>query len=284
MLLGEGKQAPPTYTYHSNEIISTLEDLLKQFKQNKKELDEAEFASKAAFDKEKLNMESEKKFAEKDKAETEELLGTKEEALSAAKEDLASETHDMNADQAFLKELTTTCEEKAKLFDQRSSTRAAELTAISEALNALQSGVAPNFSANKKLVDLQRSKKGEFAQAATHSDGGKRRALSFLQRSDASNSAGVPLSRAVALIESAAQRLHSPVLAALSLKARVQIDHFVKVRGLIKDFIAKLEADAEAEAETKSFCDKEMSKAIATRDAEQAKIETYAADISRTEA
>merc|ERR1711937_446591 len=61
-----------------------------------------------------------------------------------------------------------------------------------------------------------------------------------------------------------------------------QIDHFVKVRGLIKDFIAKL--DAEAEAETKSFCDKEMSKAISTRDAEQAKIETYAADISRTEA
>merc|ERR1719181_873926 len=283
MLLGEGKQAPPTYTYHSNEIISTLEDLLKQFKQNKKELDEAEFASKAAFDKEKLNMESEKKFAEKDKAETEELLGTKEEALSAAKEDLASETHDMNADQAFLKELTTTCEEKAKLFDQRSSTRAAELTAISEALNALQSGVAPNFSANKKLVDLQRSKKGEFAEAAS-SDGGKRRGLSFLQRSDSSNSAGVPLSRAVALIESAAQRLHSPLLAALSLKARVQIDHFVKVRGLIKDFIAKLEADAEAEADTKSFCDKEMSKAIATRDAEQAKIETYAADISRTEA
>merc|ERR1712046_325618 len=92
------------------------------------------------------------------------------------------------------------------------------------------------------------------------------------------------LNKMLSLVENAAQRLNSPVLATLSVKAKVQIDHFVKVRGLIKDFIAKLEADAEAEAETKSFCDKEMAKAIATRDAEQAKIETYAADISRTEA
>merc|ERR1719238_2019329 len=112
---------------------------------------------------------------------------------------------------------------------------------------------------------------------------GKGRVLSFLQRR-ASDGEGVPLSRAVALIENAARRLHSPILATLSLKARVQIDHFVKVRGLIKDFIAKLEADAEAEADTKSFCDKEMKKATDSRDAEQAKIEEYAASISKTEA
>merc|ERR1719395_446892 len=60
-------------------------------------------------------------------------------------------------------------------------------------------------------------------------------------------------------------------------------DHFVKVRGLIKDLIAKLEADAEAEAEQKSFCDKEMAKAIETRDAANAKLEEMAAAISRKE-
>merc|ERR1719487_2682261 len=77
----------------------------------------------------------------------------------------------------------------------------------------------------------------------------------------------------LSLVENAAQRLNSPVLATLSVKAKVQIDHFVKVRGLIKDFIAKLKADAEAEAETKSFCDKEMKKAMTTREDSRAELE-----------
>jgi len=62
VLLGED-QSPPTYTYHSNDIIATLEGLLVQFKDNKKELDEDEFNINSAFEKSKLNMENRmKKF------------------------------------------------------------------------------------------------------------------------------------------------------------------------------------------------------------------------------
>merc|ERR1719316_124827 len=71
VLLGED-QSPPTYTYHSNDIIATLEGLLIQFKDNKKELDENE----------KLNNENEKAFAEKEKSETEKLLAMKEDLLA----------------------------------------------------------------------------------------------------------------------------------------------------------------------------------------------------------
>merc|ERR1712224_726053 len=56
-------------------------------------------------------------------------------------------------------------------------------------------------------------------------------------------------------------------------------DHFVKVRGLIKDLIAKLEADAESEASQKEFCDKEMEKAIGDRDEAIGKVETQSANI-----
>merc|ERR1719482_1330533 len=58
----------------------------------------------------------------------------------------------MEADQAFMKDLTEQCETKAKDFDQRSKTRSAEITAITEAIEILKSGVQPNYSANKKLV------------------------------------------------------------------------------------------------------------------------------------
>merc|ERR1719310_1617842 len=43
-------------------------------------------------------------------------------------------------------------------------------------------------------------------------------------------------------------------------------DHFVKVRGMIKDMITKLEADAAAEGDQKAWCDEEMEKATSKRD------------------
>jgi len=262
VLLG-GRQ--PSYTYHSNDIIATLEALVVQFKENKKELDEAEVAAKGSFDKEKLNTENEKESAEDEKAETEKLLEMKEERLATAKGDLLSVTKDKEADEALLTELTSNCEAKAKLFDQRSSTRANELTAISKALGVLESGVKTNWGANKKLVDLQKA--SHFAR-----DFGLR-AVSLLQQGSVSAAEEALLTRVLSHLESSAQRLQSPLLATLSMKARVQIDHFVKVRGLIKDFIEKLKADAEAEAETKSFCDQEMRKATTTRDESRAELE-----------
>merc|ERR1719335_1519475 len=43
-------------------------------------------------------------------------------------------------------------------------------------------------------------------------------------------------------------------------------DHFVMVRGMIKDMIAKLEADASSEADQKAWCDEEMQSATSSRD------------------
>jgi len=92
----------------------------------------------------------------------------------------------------------------------------------------------------------------------------------------------VPLNKALTLLENAALRLDSQVLSTLAVKGREQgVDNFVKVRSIIKDFIAKLKGDAESEAETKSFCDKEMSTQIKARDAQNLAIEKYTAKITR---
>merc|ERR1719428_2032156 len=149
------KQTPPTYEYHSNEIVSILEDLLLKFKEVKKETDNAEFEAMAAHQKNELNMENMKKFAEKDKAEKEQIIEKKTEEVNAASEELTAETKDKDADSAFLKVVTEECETRATQWDQRSQTRSAELTAISKAIEALTEGVAPSYSANKKLVDVQ---------------------------------------------------------------------------------------------------------------------------------
>merc|ERR1719281_2419301 len=61
-----------------------------------------------------------------------------------------------------------------------------------------------------------------------------------------------------------AKALKSDQLSALMI--RMKEDHFVKVRGMIKDLVAKLEADAAAEADQKAWCDDEMEKATSSRD------------------
>merc|ERR1719478_707547 len=228
----------------------------------KKDLDLAEFEEKAAFDENKLNMDNEKKFAEKDKI------------LSEKKADKETETKEMEADKSFLKVLTEGCETKAQNWDQRSSKRAEELKVIAEAISVLEEGVQPNYGANKKLVDLQRAGRS-FGPA---------RAVSLLQRGSMAAQEASPSRRAVAFLAAAAKRLNSPLLSSITLKVQVQIDHFVKVRGLIKDIIATLEAQAKAEAETKSFCDKEMKAAVDKRDEMNAELEKLASETSAAEA
>merc|ERR1719311_1516643 len=61
-------------------------------------------------------------------------------------------------------------------------------------------------------------------------------------------------------------------------------DHFVKVRTMIKDMIAKLEADASAEADQKAWCDEEMTKAMAQRDENIGAIEGDTATVTQSEA
>merc|ERR1719335_918541 len=92
--------------------------------------------------------------------------------------------------------------------------------------------------------------------------------------------------KALAFLTQQAHRLHSPILSTLALKLETGEgkDHFVKVRSIIKDLIAKLEADAEAEASQKTFCDEKMGAAIEDRDTANGAIEGHTADLDAAKA
>merc|ERR1719401_2402591 len=148
-------QEPTKYAYHSNEIIATLIDLRKYFLEKKKELDDAEFESNAAWEKRDTDLKNTADFQGRDKAEKEKISAYKQELMEKATAEKTEEEADAAADGQFLEVLKGQCEEKATLWDQRSKTRAGELTAIAECLSHLETGVATTYSANKKLVGLQ---------------------------------------------------------------------------------------------------------------------------------
>jgi len=258
-----GDKAAPKFQYQSNDIIATLEDLLADFKEMKKNLDVDEFEVNSAFEKNKLSLSNEKKFAEQERAEKEAVVESKTEQLEAAKADRDEETEDMDADQSFLDVLTGECEAKAALFDQRSSTRADELKALSEATAELQSGAAPNFEANKKLVGLQKSKAPSSPVTLVQ--------IRSVQNQQTGRE--VAIQKVRSYLDGAADRTGSVVLSAIAVRVRVAEDHFVKVRGLIKDLIQKLKEDAKAEATQKNICDKDMADALSDRDKANSQIE-----------
>jgi len=264
----------PKFQYQSNDIIATLEDLLATFKSMKKDLDIAEFDTNSAFEKNKLGLSNEKKFAEKDRAEKEAIVEAKTEANEAAKSDRDDEQSDRDSDQNFLDELTKECEAKAQLFDQRSSLRATEISTLSDATAELEKGAVPNFSSNKKLVGLQ--KKVVLTKAANPASLVQ---ISSVQHQQ-SGKKEVALQKVRTFLDGLADRTGSRSLSALAARVMVAEDHFVKVRGLIKDLIAKLKADAKSEATQKGVCDKGMRKAIDDRDTANAKIEIANAKIT----
>jgi hypothetical protein len=266
-------QEPAKYQFQGNDIIAILQKTMASMKSMKKDLDFDEMDLKAISDKKVLGLSNEKEFAEKERAQKEAIAESKTEELNDAKEANDDEKKDMNADENFLDVVTKECQDKAQLFDQRSETRAGELTAISKAIEALEDGVIPNEGANKKLVGfLQQGKQSKTAP-------------SFVQifrtlQQDGHNA----VKRVEALLEQAAGRLDSTRLTNVMIRVKVSEDHFVKVRGLIKDLIEKLKADAESEAEQKSFCDKAMKEAITSRDMSKAKQEKARALLSTAEA
>merc|ERR1719235_1709771 len=143
---------PAAYEYHSNDIIATLKGLLKTFKSDKYELDTEEASKQNDYEMEAQARANTIKFTDMDIQEKAKLSADKENEKAKTEQEKEQEVADMEADQAFMKDLTEKCEIKAKDFDQRSKTRAAEITAITEAIEILKSGVQPNYSANKKLV------------------------------------------------------------------------------------------------------------------------------------
>merc|ERR1719386_599922 len=212
----------------------------------------------------------------------------------------------MKADQGFMKELTDTCETKAKDFDQRSEARVGEITAITKALEILRSGVQPNYGANKKLTGLMSTAvtvddaSSQAKPVKSHNapelitaddmvlpDGGDDEVIQL--RGAASKASKFP--KVMALLAKKAAQLKSPALSTLMTKIKLGYgskfeeklskDHFVKVRGLIKDLIKKLEADAESEQTQKDFCDEEMKKATTARDEAIGGVETQTANIDK---
>ena len=266
------------FEFQSNKHIAVLKELLKTYKKTQFERQTEEEGTKSAFNMAQQARANQCKAFQTTIDKNEQIQADKEQEKSAKEADKTQTQADVDADQTFLDELTKECEDKAKAWDERSRIRSNELTAVAEALGLLKEGVQGNYNANKKLVlatqKVTPSKVEEQDDVEDEDD----EDVSFLQRRDSTKAAR---RQAVKFLKEQAKVINSPALSALVMKMKE--DHFKKVRGMIRDMVARLEDEAAAEASQKQWCDDNMSAAISQRDSEQAKIESEAARILQDE-
>jgi len=106
--------------------------------------------------------------------------------------------------------------------------------------------------------------------------------VSFLQ-TGSGNSAAVRFVRQLAKKQrsSSLSQLASRMASEVRFGTGSQADIFAKIKGLVSDMIEKLEAEAEADATKKAYCDKELAETNTKKDDKTAEIEKLTAKIEQ---
>jgi chromosome segregation ATPase len=217
-----------SYAPQSGAIFGILQQMQESFESDLSAAQKAEMAAQKAYEELKAAKEAEIAAGKAQiSTKTEELADT-DEKNAQAKTDLEDTTNTMTADQEFLMKLKEQCSMTDAEFEERVKTRNLEMEACSKALQVLSSDEA---------MDLM-SKTFSMVQEST--------TMMSERRSQASQ-----------VLLAAAKELHSPKLAALAM--RVKLDAFTKVKKAIDDLVAQLLQDKADEIKHKDFCTAELN-------------------------
>merc|ERR1711972_720019 len=212
------------------EILGILRQMQETFEKNLADAQKEETANQKAYEELKAAKEAEIAAGkEQIETKTQELSDTNE-ALAQAKEDLIDTQNSLSADEQFLRMLKEKCSLTDKEWEERQKTRQLEMEAVSKALAILSGDDAHDLftrTFNPSLVQAE------------------------------SNTASARREQAAHLLKSVAEKLHSPRLATLAFKVR--LDAFTRVKKAIDDMIAQLLKEKNDEIKHKDFCVDELN-------------------------
>jgi len=267
----------PEYKFHSKCIISVLEKLEEEFRQQKEDQDDEWKKTEATCDETKKDLgdqiSSTKDLIDKLATEIDKLT----ELVAETRGELVDEQASLQDSRLYMKDLSALCEKRANEWDQRTTMRGGEVEALSKALKILKGKVSDTDEVNERA--LLQYKSVQAGRGASHES-----KLSFLQNnmqtvrrslSSSETKAQVRLqaagenlergllTRALTSLRKEGRRLGSTTLSTLAEKAAE--DPFKKVKTLIQKLIERLLKEATDEASKKGFCDKELGKAKSDR-------------------
>ncbi|CAK0816103.1 unnamed protein product, partial [Prorocentrum cordatum] len=239
-----GAPAATVYKTHSTDILDLLEDIKEKAEEDLAALRKAETNTKQNFEM------LEQSLTDANTNDNKDMVDEKA-AKSAAEEEKASNAKDLEmtvkalADaNAVLASIKNDCMQVAADHEATVAGRNDELKAIADAKKILEDTTSGAVAQSYSLVQLSSGR----SQLRTSVDLKKAEVLTAVQQ------------LAKKYHSSALAQLASRMQAVVRLGSAAGEDPFVKVKGLITDLIAKLEAEASASAEEKAYCDDQIAK------------------------
>lgn len=266
-----GAPSSSVYKTQSGSIFDMLEDLKERAEGQLADLRKAESGSKANF------LMLDKSLADQIGADTKDMndeksaKATLQETKSIAEGDLVETTNGLANDKSTLATLKTTCQVDAADHEASQKARKEELAALATAKQIL---AETSVGAGSRTYS--------FLQVDHQSQVGTR----LHSRQDLANA------EIVTLLKKVAKENHSTVLAQLASRVAATLryssstgqDPFSKVRQLITDMLAKLQAQAEADATEKGYCDSELAKSGTKKSELDAQLRKLSAKIDQAAA
>eukprot|EP00746_Dinoflagellata_sp_MGD_P163538 gnl/MRDRNA2_/MRDRNA2_91633_c0_seq1.p1 gnl/MRDRNA2_/MRDRNA2_91633_c0~~gnl/MRDRNA2_/MRDRNA2_91633_c0_seq1.p1 ORF type:complete len:525 (+),score=197.58 gnl/MRDRNA2_/MRDRNA2_91633_c0_seq1:1-1575(+) len=250
------------YQSASGEIFGILKQMKESFEENLNSAQIEETADNKEFEEMKSAKTSEIAATEASLDEKKTLEGEASFTKAKADQDTEDTQNILNADTTYLAELKKTCATADADFEMRRKTRIEETTAVTKALEFLQSDEAQDLFHKT------------FSGA------------SFVQKQSASKLRAARAAGASEVLVKAAHTLNRPKLAALAVKVR--IDAFDKAKKQIQTMIDELTKEQKDEVEKKDMCiaeinSNEAATEASTRDKDEAieKVEALAATIDK---
>jgi chromosome segregation ATPase len=243
-----GAPAAAVYEGHSDGIIGVLEGLTEKASSQLDKARKTETTSLQNFQMLKQSLTDAMEYATKDMDKAKKALAESQEKKATAEGDLDVTSKDLAEDIQTKNTLHQDCMTAAEEFELATKNRGEELKALATAKKVIK---ASTGGAAEQSYGLNQA---SFLQLASSADLAKFEAVRFIR--DLARKSNSP----------ALAQLASRMSSAMKLGAAAGEDPFAKVEGLIKDMIATLEAEAEADATHKAYCDKELSESNAKKD------------------
>lgn len=263
-----GAPAVAAYKFQGSMILDMLKSLQDRFRREIGELEKAEMNSAHAYSMEKIHTEN---LLENLKAERQELAERKAAVtarVAAARNELAETERNLAADRAFLADFEATFSVKNATYVENQKVRKEEVATLGKAIEILsspevQEGYAKNIASDLKFVQVA---------ATAHRAAAVEAAGAALRGARAA-----AMGRASELIKGRASSLKSGLL--LTVSAQLAANPFAKVVELIEGLIARLKAEAAAEADHKAYCDEELKNNEKRRNKHQAAVARLTAEV-----
>jgi hypothetical protein len=242
------------YEFQSGGVVSMLEKLEDKFKKELDTTEKEELNAKHNFEMQIQELVDQIDAATGERDEKMKNKAKRADDEAGAKGELAQTQENKAADEKYLKDLVTECDQKSKDFESRQMLRAEEIEAINKAIEIMSSG-AVSGAGEKHLPQLIQTDDSFSLLRANQDSPLKAKAMAYLQSKAQANKSH--------LLMVVAQKMSGP---------------FDKVKKMIKDMIVKLMEEATEESEHKGWCDTEMTTNKQTREDKADQVSTLTAE------